>query len=153
MVRVTYTFLFEEIIDRQIDGSYTNQKDAFIVTQNSNIHWWETIKGWGIILQREDRILAWISLNNTNNFYPVQLYEYELQIYIVGEPEFSWWIQHVMINFNWIIGKIKYKYWVHNHNFLVKIPKSVAEANTFNEDNGNTLWWDITCKEMKNPRP
>ena len=33
-------FLFEEVIDLRIDGSETNKKDAFIVTQNGNIDWW-----------------------------------------------------------------------------------------------------------------
>jgi hypothetical protein len=33
--------------------------------------------------------------------------------------------------------------------FGVNIPKSVKEAITFDAKNGNTLWWDATCKEMK----
>ena len=36
---------------------------------------------------------------------------------------------------------IKSKYWVITHKFGVKIPKSVAEAKSFYEDNGITLWW------------
>jgi hypothetical protein len=35
----------------------------------------------------------------------------------------------------------------------VKIPKSVEEAKRFDEENGDTLWWDAICKEMKNVRP
>ena len=33
------------------------------------------------------------------------------------------------------------------------MPKSVEEAKRFDEENGNTLWWDAICKEMKNVRP
>jgi hypothetical protein len=32
----------------------------------------------------------------------------------------------------------------------VKIPKIVKKAKCFGEENGNTLWWDAICKEMKN---
>ncbi len=39
------------------------------------------------------------------------------------------------------------------HKFGVKIPKSVEEAKRFDEENGDTLWWDAICKEMKNVRP
>jgi hypothetical protein len=46
---------------------------------------------------------------------------------------------------------LKTKYcWVRSHKFGVKIPKSVDEAKDFDRENGNTLWWDAICKEMKN---
>jgi hypothetical protein len=35
----------------------------------------------------------------------------------------------------------------------VKVPKTVAEAIAFDKENGDTLWWDAICKEMKNVRP
>jgi hypothetical protein len=35
----------------------------------------------------------------------------------------------------------------------VKIPKSVEEGKAFNEENGDALWWDVACKEMKNVQP
>jgi hypothetical protein len=54
---------------------------------------------------------------------------------------------------NRIIGKLKATFWVRTHKFGVKIPKSVEEAKRFDEDNGDTLWWDAICKEMKNVRP
>jgi hypothetical protein len=54
---------------------------------------------------------------------------------------------------NIIIAKLKTKYWFRSHKFGVKIPKSVKEAKKFDEENGNTLWWDAICKEMKNVRP
>ena len=41
--------------------------------------------------------------------------------------------------YNQNIGKVKSKYWVHTHTFGVKIPKYVAEAKSFDGENGNTL--------------
>ncbi len=65
-----------------------------------------------------------------------------------GEPAFAWWICHVLQKRNRIIAKLKTKYWVRTHKFGVKIPKTVKEAKRFDEENGNTLWWDAICKEM-----
>ena len=53
---------------------------------------------------------------------------------------------------NRIIGNMESKYWVRMHKFRVKIPKLVQESKSFDEENGNTLWWDSICKEMKNIR-
>ena len=54
---------------------------------------------------------------------------------------------------NSIIGNLKSKYWVQTHKFGVNIPTTVQESKAFDEENGNTLWWDAICKEMKNIRP
>jgi hypothetical protein len=94
---------------------------------------------------------AWVSMKDVKNSYPVQLAEYATQRRIAGEPAFAWWIRHVLHKRNRIIAKLKTKYWVsRSHKFGVKIPKSVKEAKKFDEENGNTLWWDAICKEMKN---
>ena len=36
------------------------------------------------------------------------------------------------------------------HKFGIFIPKDVASAKAEDARNGNTLWWDAICKEMKN---
>ena len=33
-----------------------------------------------------------------------------------------------------------------------KIPKTVQEALNLDKENGNTLWYDVIVKEMKNVR-
>ncbi len=37
--------------------------------------------------------------------------------------------------------------------FSIKIPNTALEAKQFDLENGNTLWWDAICKEMRNVRP
>ena len=54
---------------------------------------------------------------------------------------------------NQIIGEVKYNYWVCTPKIGVKIPKSVAESKSFDEDNGNTLWWDYICIYINNAHP
>ena len=53
---------------------------------------------------------------------------------------------------NQIIAKVKSEYWIQTHKFGIQIPRDVKQANLFDEDNGNTLWWDAICQEMKNVR-
>ena len=36
------------------------------------------------------------------------------------------------------------------HKFVIRVPKSFAEAKRLDEENGDKLWWDAICKEMKN---
>ena len=38
------------------------------------------------------------------------------------------------------------------HKFGIRVPKSVQEAKTIDEQNGDTLWWESICKEMENVR-
>jgi hypothetical protein len=39
------------------------------------------------------------------------------------------------------------------HKFGVRFPKSVEQAIAIDKQNGNSLWWDAICTEMKNVRP
>ena len=90
-------------------------------------------------MQWKDGSTTWITLKDMKNSYPVQLAEYAMLRRIAEEPAFGWWIKHVLKKRNCIIGKLKTKYWVRTHKFGVKIPKNVAEAKLFDEENGNTL--------------
>ena len=69
------------------------------------------------------------------------------------EPAFAWWVPLVLKKRNWILVKVKSKYWLRTHKFGIRIPKSVEEAKKIDEQNGDTLWWDAICKEMRNVRP
>ena len=72
--------------------------------------------------------------------------DYLVQRRISGDPVFVWWICHVLLKRNRIIGKLRSNYWVQTHKFGVKIANSVKEANSFDKENVNTLWWDAICK-------
>ena len=53
---------------------------------------------------------------------------------------------------NRILAKVRSKYWLRSHKFGIRIPKSVEEAKEVDNQNGNTLWLDAICKEMRNVR-
>ena len=84
--------------------------------------------------------------------YPVQTCEYSILVHIHEEPAFAWWTPYVIKKRNRIIAKVKSKYWLKTHKFGIKVPKSVEQAVQFDKENGNTLWWDAICQEMKNVR-
>ena len=52
-----------------------------------------------------------------------------------------------------ILSKVKTKYWQRTHKFGIRIPKSVAQAQAIDKENGNTLWWDAIVMEMCNVQP
>jgi hypothetical protein len=85
--------------------------------------------------------------------YPVQVAEYAVANGIEDEPAFAWWTKHVIKKRDRVLSKIRSKYWQRTHKFGIRIPKTVEQALAFDKENGNTLWWDAICKEMKNVRP
>ena len=101
----------------------------------------------------EDGSTNWIALKDLQGSYPVQAAEYSVGARILMEPAFAWWVPYTLKKCNWIIVKVKSKYWTWTHNFGVWILKSVQEAKELDHQNGNNLWWEAICKEMKNVRP
>ena len=144
--------LLDSIIDHRVDGSQLKPIDAFITSSNGGRRRRETTKGWEILIQWKDGSTSWETLKDVKASYPVQLAEYAQLTKIEHEPAFAWWLPHVLKKRNRIISKTKTKYWTRTHKFGLKLPKSVKEALAIDRENGDTLWWDAICKEMKNVR-
>ena len=144
--------LFKEIIDHRTNGKEVKQQDAFITTRTGTQRRRETTQGWEILVLWKDSSTTWVSLKDMKESYPVQTAEYAVTAKLSMEPAFAWWAPWVLKKRNRIIAKVKSKYWVRTHKFGIKIPKSVEEAKRFDDENGDTLWWDAICQEMKNVR-
>ena len=84
-----------------------------------------------VLIQWKDGSTAWVTLKDMKNSYPEQMVKYVLQCRIEGNPEFEWWIQHMLEKCNRIIGNLKSKYWVRMHKFGVNIPKLLQETKVF----------------------
>jgi hypothetical protein len=48
---------------------------------------------------------------------------------------------------------VKAKYGQRTHKFGIRIPKTVAQAQQINKENGDTPWWDAIVMEMRNVCP
>ena len=83
----------------------------------------------------------------------MQTAEYTVAAKIAMETAFTWWVLYTLKKRNQIISKVKSKYWLRTHKFGIQIPKSVEEAKRLDQENGDTLWWEAICNEMRNVRP
>ena len=144
--------MLEGIADHRTDGNEIKKDDAFIRSHNGGKRRKQTTLGWEILLEWKDGSSTWETLKDVKESYPVQLAEYSHQRMIHDEPAFAWWVPHVIKKKTRIISKVKSKYWTRTHKFGIRIPKSVEEAKKIDRENGNTLWWEAICKEMKNVR-
>ena len=145
--------LMKEIIDYRMNGQEVKHQDAFIMTRTGTKRRRETTKGWEIPIEWKDGSTNWVALKDVKELYPVQLAEFAISNRIAEEPAFARWVPFVMKKRNRILAKVKSKYWLRSHKFGIRIPKYVEEAKKVDIQNGNTLWWDAICKEMRNVRP
>jgi hypothetical protein len=112
------------------------------------------MEGWKHDLEARPGSTTWVTLKDMKNSYPVvQLAEHAAPRRVAGNPAFAWWIQHVLNKRNRMVRKMKAKHWARTRKFGVKIPKTVEEAKRFDAENGDALWWEAACKEMKNVHP
>ena len=145
--------LLDKIIDYRTTRKEVKQQDAFITTRTSTKRRRETTIGWELLVQWKDGSTNWIALKDMKESYLVQVAEYSVGARISMELAFAWWVPYTLKKRNRIIAKVKSKYWIWTHKFGVRIPKLVQEAKELDHQNGNNLWWEAICKEMKNVRP
>jgi Reverse transcriptase (RNA-dependent DNA polymerase) len=145
--------LLADIVDHRRDERAIDKADAFIKRRNGVKRRLETTQGWQLLCEWKDGSTNWVALKDARHSYPVLVAEYAVANRIDDEPAFAWWVHDVIKKRDRIIAKVKSKYWQQTHEYGIKIPKSVQEAIAIDKENGNTLWWDAICKEMKNVMP
>ena len=145
--------LLDELIDYRVNSHEVKLQDAFITTGTGTRRRRETTIGWELLAQWKNGSTNWISLKDVKESYPVQMADYTVAAKIAMEPAFAWWVPHMLKKRNRIISKVKSKYRLRTHKFGIWIPKSVEEAKCLDQENGDTLWWEAICNEMRNVRP
>ena len=144
--------LLDEIVDHRKNQDALDPADAFITTRSGAKRRIPTTRGWDIRCQWKDGSSTWVALKDMKEAYPVQVAEYAVTSRIADQPAFAWWIPYVLKKRDRILAKVKSKYWIRTHKFGIRIPKTVEDAKAEDARNGNTLWWDAICKEMRNVR-
>ena len=145
--------LLDDIIDHRKGMQAIDKEDAFVTMSNGVKRRKQTTQGWQMQCQWRDGSTDWVALKDMKQSYPIQVAEYAIANRIDDEPAFAWWVPHIIKKRLRVIAKLKSKYWQRTHKFGIRIPKSVEQALSFDRENGDTLWWDSICKEMKNVRP
>ena len=109
-----------------------------------------TTKGWQLLVQWKDGSTSWTPLKDLKESNPVEVVEYAVANKIANEPAFIWWAKDVLRKRDWMIAKVRSRYWKHTHKFGVLIPKSVKEALLLDDKTGTDLWQKAKEEEMKN---
>jgi hypothetical protein len=145
--------LLTDIVDHRRDERAIDKRDAFTYMKNGVKRRRETTQGWQLLCEWKDGSSNWVALKDARQSYPVLVAEYAIANRIDDEPAFAWWVPDVIKKRDRIIAKVKSKYWQRTHKYGIRIPKTVQEALAIDKENGNTLWWDAICQEMRNVRP
>ena len=145
--------LLDDIVDHRRDRTAVDKSDAFVKRRNGVRRRRQTTQGWQLLCQWKDGSSNWVALKDARQSYPILVAEYAYANQIDDEPAFAWWVGDVIKKRDRIISKVKSKYWQRTHKFGIRIPKTVQEAIELDRKNGNTLWWDAICKEMRNVLP
>ena len=111
------------------------------------------VKGCELLIEWEDGSTNWVTLKDIKESYPVEVAKFALATHISIEPAFTWWVPFKL--------KKRIEYWLMSSqsiglgptSLVFASPQSVEEAKKIDEQNGDTLWWDAICKEMKNICP
>jgi hypothetical protein len=83
---------------------------------------------------------------------PVEVAEYAATKNVHDQPDFDWWVPHVLKKWNIIIAAVTKRYHKRIHKFGIQVPKTCDEAVKLDKENGNTLWQDAIRKDMNNVR-
>ena len=145
--------LLDELIDYRESGWKVKLQDALITTGTGTRRRPETTNWWELLAQWKDGGTNRVSLKDLKESYPVQTAEYAFAAKIAMEPAFAWWVLYTLKKRNRVISKVKSKYWLRTHKFGTWIPKSVEEAKRLDQENGDSLWWEAICNEIRNVRP
>ncbi|KAI2509503.1 Reverse transcriptase (RNA-dependent DNA polymerase) [Fragilaria crotonensis] len=134
--------LLSEITDHRSDNSAIQIADGFTTSCNGNRIPKSTTRGWSLLVSWKDGSSDWLPLKDLKDAYPVQVAEYAV------EPVFNWWVHTVLRKPNRIVAKVK-RYWQMTHKFGIRVPKTVEEALTIDEETGTYLWRKaLVGKEM-----
>ena len=131
--------LLQEIVDHRVDGREVAKDLAFIISHNGGQRRKETTQGWDILTQWKYGSTTWESLKDVKESYLVQVAEYAHQRKLSDDPEFVWWVPHVLKQRESIIYKVKSKYWLRTHKLVIRVPKTVEEAKLLGQKKGNHL--------------
>lgn len=142
-----YLMIDEIIGHRRLNDAIPTEKGTY-TTRSGATRKVHTTRGWELYILWKDGSANWISLKDVKDSYPIELAEYARDKDLLDEPAFAWWARYTLKKRTSVLAKVKTKYWERATKYGIKIPKSVAEAKRFDEENGNTLWQDAIKSEM-----
>ncbi|MCP4459790.1 MAG: hypothetical protein GY816_17465, partial [Cytophagales bacterium] len=141
--------ILEGIIDYDKVTGAADKSDKYIFTQKGNKRLRNSTKGWKLLVAWKDGSEQWIPLSVMKTSNPIEVAEFAVAKNIDSEASFSWWVPYTLRKRDGIVSAVKKRVKHVTHKYGIEIPKSVEDAKHIDKANGNTLWWEAICKEMK----
>ncbi len=141
--------IMDSIVDHKTDGHAVAFADRYVEVKGKK-HLKKTTKGWHLCIKWKDGTTSWERLADLKESNPIELAEYAVTQGIDREPAFAWWVPYTLRKRNRIIAAVNRRYQKRTHKFGIEIPKSIADAQRIDKENGNTFWMDALRKEMSN---
>ena len=145
----TEVFL-EDIIDHRANDEAISKRDGWIRSSNGASKRIITTKGWDLKVIWKDGTSTWVPLKDIKEANPIEVAEYSIRANISDEPAFAWWVLGTIKRRNKIIKEVRHRLAKKTHKFGIKVPNSVQEALSLDQENGNCLWRDAIQKEISN---
>jgi hypothetical protein len=144
--------MIAEIEDHCVLDDAIPANDGYFTTTSGMKRKKHMTRGWEILVRWREGSSDWIVLKDLKESYPVKRADYAFAQGIQGEPAFAWWVPYVHKTRKSIIAKLKSKYWQRTHKYGIRVPRSIDEAKTIDEKNGDIRWVDAVTLEMQNVR-
>ena len=143
------TFMLKEIIDHRSNDSAVKLDDAYFIDKRTGKKKLkQTTIGWELCVKWNDESTTWIPLKDLKESHPVEVAEYAVNMKLVSEPAFAWWVPYTIKKRDRIIKAIKTRYWKKNQKYGIELPKTVKRALEVDKETGTTFWTDSIRKEM-----
>jgi hypothetical protein len=103
-----------------------------------------------LLVEWQDGSTDWVALKYLKDSYTVEPSEYAMSQNVQDKPDFAWWVPYILKKIQWVLWKVKSKYWARTHKYGIRIPKNVKEAIEIDKEYENTFWMDAIKLEMQN---
>jgi hypothetical protein len=131
--------LLDDITDFRENETAIDKEDAFVEMANGVRRRRYTTQGWQLLCQWKDGSTNWVALKDMKNSCPVQVADYAVANRIDDEPAFARWVPTILKKQTRILSKVKAKYWQRTQKICIRIPKTVAQAQQIDKENGDKL--------------
>ena len=102
----------------------------------------KTTAGWDLEVEWKDGSTSWIPLKELKETNSVEVANYAIDNKIDLEPAFDWWVKEHLKRQKRLIRMSQRRAVRSGYKFGIKLPNTVKEALQFDNENGNTLWYD-----------
>ena len=133
--------LLESFIDHRKNDLALSVVDWKVVLKGRD-NFRKSTAGWDICCKLKDDSTSQEKLSSLKDLYTIKVVEYVIAQIIHNEPDFNWWVHHVLKKQNRIISSVKRHsaiYLKRIQKFGTELPKIVKEAVAIYEKNENTL--------------